>query len=109
MAQFSPDIGHQAVTRLDMQRASGGSEDQRGEVAGSQVAFDGLTEREVGEDVPVVGDERFIPHEGLHIFYASASVQEDGFVPVFERQSAVAVAGEKAVIRLRAMVGVDGE
>ncbi len=73
------------------------------------MALDGRTQRKVGEDIAVVGDERLVPHKCLHIFDAPAGVKEDGLVPVFERQSPVVAARQKPVISLRAVVGVDGE
>ena len=76
-------------------------------MAGLQVAFDCWADREVREDVAVVGDEGFGADPCFDGFDPSARVEKNGFVAVFHRHSAILIAFQKLTIRLGAVVGVD--
>ena len=86
-----------------------GAEREGGLVAGPAVGVEEFLEREVGEDVRVVDEDRLVVDPRLDVLDAAAGFEEDRFVEEGEGGAAVSRVGKGGGPRPGDVVGVDGE
>src|SRR5205814_6917805 len=90
----------------DLKRAAARSQDHRHFVLFFEMKIDRALDRQVGENVAVVNNERFIVQQILHVFYSAAGLQQRALLAEIKARTAIIRAGKFLRVTLRTMMRI---